>query len=102
MVSDELGKRLHDRATRGKALSAQEREQLEAWYATQDRTEMEALDLVTAEAVATLQTQVDSVLDQLETAARRIQEISQENAKLRAEIATLHRRLAQQAAVRAA
>ena len=102
MVSDELGKRLHDRATRGESLSVQERGQLEAWYAAQDRAEVEALDLTTTETVTALQTQVDSVLDQLEIAAKRIQEISRENEKLRAEIAALHHRLAQQAAARAA
>ena len=102
MVSDELGKQLHDRATRGEALSAQERASLETWYAAQDRVEMDALDLTTPETVTILQAQVDSVLEQLETAARRIQELAQENDRLRGEIATLHRRLAQQATVRAA
>ena len=102
MVSDELGKQLHDRATRGEALSAQERASLETWYAAQDRVEMDALDLTTPETVTILQAQVDSVLEQLETAARRIQELAQENDRLRGEIATLHRRLAQQASVRAA
>ena len=63
---------------------------------------MDALDLTTPETVTILQAQVDSVLQQLETAARRIQELAQENDRLRGEIATLHRRLAQQASVRAA
>ena len=102
MVSDELGKQLHDRATRGEALSAQERASLETWYAAQDRVEMDALDLTTPETVTILQAQVDSVLEQLETAAKRIQELARENDRLRGEIATLHRRLAQQASVRAA
>ena len=102
MVSDELGRQLHDRATRGETLSAQERASLETWYATQDRAEMDELDLTTPETVAILQAQVDSVLEQLETAAKRIQELARENDRLRGEIATLHRRLAQQAAVRAA
>jgi histidinol dehydrogenase len=102
MVSDELGQQLHDRATRGEALSAQERASLETWYAAQDRVEMDALDLTTPETVTILQAQVDSVLEQLETAAKRIQELAQENDRLRGEIATLHRRLAQQASVRAA
>jgi peptidoglycan hydrolase CwlO-like protein len=102
MVSDELGKQLHDRVTRGETLSAQERASLETWYAAQDRAEMDALHLTTPETVAVLQAQVDSVLEQLETAAKRIQELAQENDRLRGEIATLHRRLAQQATVRAA
>jgi peptidoglycan hydrolase CwlO-like protein len=102
MVSNELGKRLHDRATCGGSLSAEERKQLETWYADQDRAEMEALDLTTTDTVATLQTQVDSVLAQLGTAAKRIQEISEENEKLRKEISTLHHKLAQQAVTRPA
>jgi peptidoglycan hydrolase CwlO-like protein len=102
MVSDELGKQLHDRATRGETLSAQERASLETWYAAQDRVEMDVLDLTTPETVTILQAQVDSVLEQLETAARRIQELAQENDRLRDEITTLHRRLAQQASIRAA
>jgi peptidoglycan hydrolase CwlO-like protein len=102
MISDELGKQLHDRATRGETLSAQERASLETWYAAQDRAEMTALNLTTPETVAVLQAQVDSVLEQLETAAKRIQELARENDRLRSEIAVLHRRLAQQAAVRAA
>ena len=102
MVSDELGKQLHDRATRGEALSAQERAVLETWYTAQDRAEMESLDLTTTETVDTLQAQVNSALEQLERAAKRIQELAQENDRLRSEIATLHHRLAQQATIRAA
>ena len=49
-VSDELGRQLHDRATRGESLSVEEREQLEAWYVLLDRTEMEMLGLVTPKA----------------------------------------------------
>ena len=102
MVADEPGKQLHDRATRGEALSAQERAVLETWYTAQDRAEMESLDLTTTETVDTLQAQVNSALEQLERAAKRIQELAQENDRLRSEIATLHHRLAQQATIRAA
>lgn len=41
MVSDKLGEQLHDRATRGEALSEEEQAQLEDWYRTQDRAEMD-------------------------------------------------------------
>jgi hypothetical protein len=102
MISDELGKQLHDRATRRETLSAQERTLLETWYAAQDQAEMDALDLIIIESVAILQAQVDSALGQLETAARRIRELAQENDRLCGEIAVLQRRLAQQAAIRAA
>lgn len=45
MVPDELGKQLHDRVTRGEALTAEEQAQLEDWYATQDRAEADQLGL---------------------------------------------------------
>lgn len=32
MISDELGQKLHDRATRGEPLTAEEQEQLRRWY----------------------------------------------------------------------
>lgn len=37
MVFDELGKQLHDCATRGEVLSVKEQAQLNAWYEEQDR-----------------------------------------------------------------
>ena len=49
-VSDEQGRQLHDRATRGEPLSANERELLEAWYLLLDRDERERLGLATTEA----------------------------------------------------
>ena len=97
MISDELGKQLHDRATRGESVSEEEQGQLDVWYAAQDRTEMEALDLTAAtEAVELLQAQVDSVLVQLGTVTKRIQEIAEENQVLRKEIAMFRCQLAQQ------
>jgi peptidoglycan hydrolase CwlO-like protein len=96
MVSDELGKQLHDRATRGKSLSTEEQAQLEAWYAVQDRVEMEELGMnATTKTAASLQIQIDAVLSQLTTVTQRIQKITEENEALRREIATLQRQLAQ-------
>ncbi|TEU12468.1 MAG: hypothetical protein E3J21_21040 [Anaerolineales bacterium] len=97
MVSDELGKQLHDRATRGEALSPEEQAQLKDWYATQDRSEADQLGFTaTAETVDLLQAQIDSAVAQLATITRRIQEIATENKALRREIAALCRQLAQQ------
>lgn len=97
MASDELGKQLHDRATRGEVLSAEEQAQLENWYATQDRAEMDELGLtVTEKTLTALQAQVDAALAQLATVTRRIQEIAAENEALRREIAALRRQLAYQ------
>jgi hypothetical protein len=97
MVPDELGKQLHDRATRGEALSTEEQAQLEDWYATQDRAESDRLGLTaTSETVASLQIQIDSALASLATITKRIQEIAEENQALRREIAAICRQLAQQ------
>lgn len=96
-MSDELAKRLHDRATRGEALSAEERDQLERWYEAQDRAEMEALSSVAeTESLSALQAQVDSVMVQLGTVTQRIRAIADENDVLRGEIAAFRRQLAQQ------
>jgi peptidoglycan hydrolase CwlO-like protein len=96
MVPDDLGRQLHDRATRGETLSPEEQSQLDEWYMTQDRAETGDLGLtVPAEEVTTLQAQIDSALAQLATITQRIQEITEENQALRREIAALRRQLAQ-------
>jgi len=94
MISDDQAKQLHDRATRGEPLSAEEQAQLEKWYALQDNAESRALGLTAAEKTpATVQAQVDAALAQLTTVTKRIQEIAVENESLRREITTLRRQL---------
>ena len=44
MISDEIGKQLHDRATRGEVLTAEEQSQLSKWYAAQDQIENDLLN----------------------------------------------------------
>jgi predicted nucleotidyltransferase len=39
-MSDEAGRELHDRSTRGEYLTQEERDALEAWYAEQDEAEL--------------------------------------------------------------
>ncbi len=96
MASDDMGRRLHDRATRGETLSADEKAQLDRWYAEQDRAESDVLRVATAEKTVTaLQAQVDAALAQLAAVTKRIQEIAAENEALRQETAALRRQLAQ-------
>ena len=97
MTSGNLAKQLHDKATRGESVSAEERSLLEDWYALQDRAEGETLGLATdEETLTTLQAQVEAALTQLMTVTKRIQEVASENEALRREISTLRRQLAYQ------
>jgi hypothetical protein len=91
MVSDELGMQLHDRETIGEQLTAQEKTQLDAWYAQKDAAEksmLEAAQLPLPNLV-TLQDQVDIAIEQLTTGVQQLQQITQENKSLREEIAEI-------------
>jgi outer membrane murein-binding lipoprotein Lpp len=90
---------LHDKATRGIALSADEQARLEAWYAEQDAAEHALLfGGQSPSKVAELQTQVDLVLAQISVTAERIQQIAAQNEALKSEIVQLQQRLTSQAA----
>lgn len=92
----DMGEQLHDRATRGHALSLTERQQLEVWYAAQDEAEREGLvSAETAESAAMLRRQVDGVLTKVTAATKRIQDLASENETLRQETAALRRELAE-------
>jgi hypothetical protein len=94
MSLDEFAQQLHDKATRGLALSAEEQAQLEAWYAAQDQQERAVLGPIGAsQRLATLHTQVETALAQLLTVTQRIQELTVHNETLRREIAVLQRQL---------
>jgi len=90
-INDELGRQLHDRATRGEELSKEDQILLDAWYEVQDRSEMKSLNLAATDEAKTtkLQKEIDSVLIQLRTSTKRIQEITRENDMLRQEIARM-------------
>jgi uncharacterized coiled-coil DUF342 family protein len=97
MVSDERARQLHDKATRGKPLSAEEQSLLEQWYALQDSAESSTLSLSSdEERLVALQAQVEAALTQLITVTKRIQEVASENDALRHEIAVLRKQLAYQ------
>ena len=97
MISDDLAKQLHDEATRGKSLSAEEQSLLENWYAIQDCAESNTLGLTADETtLATLQAQIKATLIQLVAVTKRIQEIASKNKALRRETAILRHQLAHQ------
>jgi peptidoglycan hydrolase CwlO-like protein len=96
MSTDELMTQLHDKATRGVALSPAEQTQLAAWYARQDQEEDALLARVApSPLLAALQTQVDSAVTQLLVTTQRIQDLVAYNDSLRRDIATLQQQLTQ-------
>jgi hypothetical protein len=95
MLSDELGMQLHDRETIGEQLTAQEKAQLDAWYAQKDATEqsmLEAAQFPLPNLVA-LQDQVDIAIEHLTVGVQRLHQITQENKSLREEISEIKQQL---------
>jgi hypothetical protein len=96
MTDDPLARQLHDRVSRGEALSSAERAQLEAWYAHRDEEEARLLDgEPSASNVVTLRNQVQAALARLVAITQRIQTLAEENETLRQEITALQRQLPQ-------
>ena len=96
MISDGLGQKLHDRATRGAQLSPEEKEKLETWYARQDDQEAKELNLeATSDSTTVLRAQVNTALAQLAAVTERIRQLATENDNLRRENALLRAQLAQ-------
>jgi hypothetical protein len=94
MIADEMGKKLHDRATRGEALTAEEQELLRRWYAYHDQEEMAQLSAAPAPSrLAELQSGVQQATAQVVAQAQHIEALTAENARLRQEIASLQRLL---------
>jgi hypothetical protein len=100
MEAHDLVQNLHERLSRGAVLSADERAQLEQWYARQDQEEDAALTRAQASpALDRLRGQVADATAQLQVVAQRIQTLSSENEAVRREIAAVQRQLAQRAAM---
>ncbi len=93
---DTGGQQLHDRATRGEVLSADERTRLEEWYARLDDEEGAArAGAVPPSSITVLQAQIEATVAQLAAVTQHIQALSAENAVVREEISSLQRLLAQ-------
>jgi hypothetical protein len=94
MVSDELGRELHDRATRGIALSAHEQASLHEWHAHHDQREIATLAQAAPRGdLVKLRQDVDVALAQLQGVTHRVQVLAGENDALKQEIVTLQRQL---------
>jgi flagellar motor protein MotB len=90
MIPDDIGLTLHDRATRGESLTAEEQELLRRWYAHHDQEEMSQLHAAPVpNRLADLQARVQQVTAQVVMQARHIETLTAENAQLRQEIASL-------------
>ncbi len=96
MPTATLPAQLHDKATRGIPLSANEQAELDAWYAEHDRIESHLLGSTGAsQQAAVLQVQVERALDQLLKTTQHIQELTTQNNAIHREIAELQRHLVQ-------
>jgi len=100
-VNEELGRQLHDRATRGEKLSQEEQQLLDAWYEAHDREELDRLNLAVNDETKTakLQKEIDSVLNQLNIVIKQIQKTTRENDVLRQEISKMRHQLTQQVVI---
>ncbi len=94
-LEEEASRRLHERVTRGEALSEMEQQQLERWYAHHDLAEAALLGAPRKEAqLAELETRISTTLERIAATTRQIQDIADETSLLRRENEDLKRRLA--------
>lgn len=94
MIPDDIGQKLHDRATRGENLTAEEQESLRHWYARHDQEEAAQLGAAPAPSrLAELQARVQQATAQVVAQARHIEALTADNAQLRQEVASLQRLL---------
>jgi len=93
MISDQ-GLLLHNRATRGEHLTAQEQQVLETWYREQDQAEFPLLEhAVLAHDVTALRHQLEVALQQLALVSQSVNEVMRANNALRRDIAWLQTQL---------
>ena len=94
MIPDEIGQKLHDRSTRGEALTTEEQDLLRRWYADHDHEELAQLSAAPGpDRLTDLQARVQQATVQVVAQAQRIEALTAENAQLRQEVASLQRRL---------
>jgi predicted RNase H-like nuclease (RuvC/YqgF family) len=98
-IDDELGMKLHDKATRGLPLSTEEQAQLQSWYDKWDRIEMEQLRLTPEQMaeeesrLAELRAQVEAEEMQVAELIKSNWELARQNEALHAEIESLRQQL---------
>ena len=98
MAPDDIAKQLHDKATRGVSLTAEEQVCLEAWYARLDEEESRQLAAGAAPSdLAALRQQVQGTLAEIIAVSQKIQALNKENEDLRKEILALQQSLPRKA-----
>lgn len=91
---------LHVRFATGETLTVEEQAALECWYEEQDQAEASEHNYIQHTIDnATLQNQVDILLEKVATTTETIRRLNMENEVLRREVAELRQKLAQQAAL---
>ena len=95
MKADARALDLHDKATRGKELSCEERTYLEQWYASQDQEER-AMLLATSPppSLTELRERVNASLSRIPIVTQRLQALAAANDALRQEAAQYKEKLA--------
>jgi hypothetical protein len=95
MVNRERGQELHGRACRGENLSAEERAELETWYAAMDAEEAALLNLDLPESPTNeeLRARIRARLGELQATLEDIHRIEERNAELRRQNAKLKQQL---------
>src|SRR5258708_39045778 len=95
MSADQQAQQIHDRATRGEPISAEERSQLDQWYARMDAEEGALLNRGPPHDLAAQRGQIDAAVAQVRVVTQRIQTLTAENETVRREVAALQRQLAE-------
>jgi capsule polysaccharide export protein KpsE/RkpR len=94
MTPDEIGQKLHDRATRGEVHTAEEQELSRDWDAHHDQEEMAQLSAAAVPSgLADLQARIQQATAQVGVQAQHMKALTAENAQLRQEIISLQRLL---------
>lgn len=91
-VNDQSIWELHVRSVQGETLTAQETEQLQAWYDIQDKAEIEQLEVVHSAPEFSLQ--INETLGHIAAVTQNIKRLTEENEVIRQEIRELRRQLA--------
>ena len=91
---DTIGQQLHDRDTRGKPLTDDERSLLDSWYAKNEQEDLVRFSVNWNRELESLREQNRIGLEQLDKAVHLIQKMTGDNEKLDQEIQSLRLRLA--------